>query len=174
VHMEKGATAITALHQTTKRDDRQNQLALKKTIDGLNCEIKQVETVLTGLAARKTKNPQSYWTADESCSQADLCLFLRMFSPDCGLFTKRKNDQWRFIQEQLLQVLSKAAVDAKEEEFSWRRAALQEQMNEAQRLQAEDDDGEQGQEPQDSEPASGDIAGRDGDDNGNNILGPSI
>jgi len=50
VNTEKGATAITALHQTTKRDDCQNQLALKK-INGLNHEIKQVETVLTGLVA---------------------------------------------------------------------------------------------------------------------------
>ena len=147
---------------------------IEKTIDGLNREIKQVETVLTGLAARKTKNPQSYWTADESCSQADLCLFLRMFSPDCSLFTKWKNDQWRFTQEQLLQVLLKAVVDAKEEEFSWCRMALQEQLDEAQSLQAEDDNGEQGQEPQDPEPAGGDIAGRDGDDNQNNISGHSI
>ena len=51
MNTEKGATAITALYQTTKRDERQNQLALKKTIDGLNREIKQVETILTGLAA---------------------------------------------------------------------------------------------------------------------------
>ena len=76
-----------------------------------------------------------------------------------------------------MEIHSRAAftsVDAKEEEFSQCRAALQELMDEAQSLQAEDDNGEQGQEPQDSEPAGGDIAGRDGDDNGNNISGPSI
>jgi len=76
-----------------------------------------------------------------------------------------------------VEIHSRAAftsVDAKEEEFSQRHAALQEQLDEAQSLQAEDDDGEQGQEPQDPEPANGDIAGRDGDDNGNNILGPAI
>jgi len=156
VNTEKGATAITALHQTTKRDEHQNQLALKKTINGLNHEIKQVETVLTGLAARKTKNPQSYWTADESCSQADLCLFLRMFCPDCGLFTKQKNDQWRFVQEQLLQILSKAAVDAKEEEFSRHHAVLQEQLDEVRNLRVENDNEEQGQEPQDPEPTGKD------------------
>jgi len=76
VHTEKGATAITALHQTAKRDERQNQIVLKKTIDSHKRELKQVETVLTGLTARKNKNPQSYWTADELTSQADICLFL--------------------------------------------------------------------------------------------------
>ena len=60
VHTEKGATAITALHQTATRDERQNQVALKKTIDSLTREIKQIETVLTKLTARKNKDPQSY------------------------------------------------------------------------------------------------------------------
>jgi len=167
VHTEKGATAITALHQTAKRDERQNQLALKKTIDSVTREIKQVETVLTGLTTQKNKKPQSYWTADESTSQADLCLFLRMFSPACGLFTKRKNEQWKFVQEQLSQVISKAAVDAKEEEFSRRRAALQKQLDEAQQAAEEDgDDDEQGQDP---EPASG--AGDDKEDD-NDSSGP--
>jgi len=42
----------------------------EKTTDGLNCEIKPVETVVTGLATHKNKNPQLYWTADESNSRA--------------------------------------------------------------------------------------------------------
>jgi len=75
-----------------------------------------------------------------------------MFSPDCGLFTKRKNEQWKFVEEQLLNVISKAAVDAKEEQFTRRRAALQEQLEEAQRAALPDEDEDQGQDP---EPASG-------------------
>jgi len=90
-----------------------------------------------------------------------------MCCPDCSLFTKWKNEQWRFIQEQLVQVLSKAVVDAKEEEFSQHHAALQQQLDEAQSLQAVDNK-EQGQGPQDPESASEEISHRDGDDNENN------
>ena len=140
------------MHQTEKRDKRQNEATLKKQIDGLKRELKQLETILTALTVRKNKKPQSYWTADQTTSQADLCLFLRMFSPDCGLFTKRKNEQWKFVEEQLLNVISKAAVDAKEEQFTRRRAALQEQLEEAQRAVPPDEDEDQGQDP---EPASG-------------------
>jgi len=68
------------------------------------------------------------------------------------------NNQWRFIQEQILPVLSKSAVDAKEEEFLRRRTVLQEQLDELQRgPEAEDDDNEDEQEP---EPARGVIADR--------------
>jgi len=61
-------------------------------------------------------------------------------------------------------------VDAKEKEFSWCHAVLQEQLGEAQRggLQVEDNDKEQ--QPQDPEPSNGvitDSAGRDSDDNDN-------
>jgi len=133
VHTERGATGITALHQTERRDDRQNEIALKKHVDGIKRELKQIETILAALTICKTKKPQSYWIADQSALQADLCLFLRMFAPDCGLFTKRKNEQWKFVEEQLLQVLSKASVDAKEEHFARRRADLQEQLEDAER-----------------------------------------
>jgi len=117
---------------------------MKKNIDSLKHELKQLETIFAALTVRKNKKPQSYWTADQSASQADLCLFLRMFSPDCGLFTKHKNEQWKFIEEQLLSVLSKAAVDAKEEVFTWRRAVLQEQLEEAQQALLPDEDEGQG------------------------------
>jgi len=149
VHTEKGATNITALHQTTKRDKCQNQVAMKKQIDGLKHALKIIETILSALTIRKNRNPQSYWTADQSTSQADLILLLRIFAPDCGLFTKRKNEQWKYVEEQLLQILSKAAVDAKEEQFTRHRAVLQEQLQEAERepLPAEEDDG-LGQDPE--------------------------
>jgi len=151
VHTEKGATGITALHQTTKRDERQNQIAMKKQVDGLKRELKTIETILSALTIRKNRNPQSYWTADQSTSQADLILLLRIFAPDCGLFTKRKNEQWKYVEEQLLQILSKAAVDAKEEQFMRRHAVLQEQLQEeAERepLPAEEDEGLVGQDPE--------------------------
>jgi len=98
------------------------------------------------------QQPQLYWTADQSTSQADLCLFLCMFSPDCDLFTKHKNDQWKFVGEQLLNILSKAAVDTKEEQFTWHHAVLQEQLEEAQRALLPDKD--KGQEGQDFAPPS--------------------
>jgi len=66
-----------------------------------------------------------------------------MFSPECGLFTKCKNEQWKFVKDNILQVLSKAAVDAMDEKFTWHCAALQEQLEEAQEsLAAEDDNNE--------------------------------
>ena len=76
--------------------------------------------------------------------------FLCMFSPDCGLFTKRKNEQWKFVEENVLQVLSKAAVDAMDEQFTRRRATLQEQLDEAQRdplAEDEDDEDENDEDP---------------------------
>ena len=168
VHTEKGATAITALHQTAKRDERQNQIVLKKTIDSLKHKLKQVETVLTGLTTHKNKNPQLYWTADELMLQADICLFLQMFSPDCGLFTKHKNDQWRFVQEQILPVLSKSAVDAKEEEFLRRRTMLQEQQDKLERgPEAEDDDNQDEEEPEPAGRVIPDNAGGNNDDDNN-------
>jgi len=133
VHTERGATGITALHQTERRDDCQNEIALKKHVDGIKRELKQIETILAELTICKTKKLQSYWIADQSALQADLCLFLRMFAPDCSLFTKCKNEQWKFVEEQLLQVLSKASVDAKEEHFARHRADLQEQLEDAER-----------------------------------------
>jgi len=77
--------------------------------------------------------------------QADLCLFLHMFAPDCGLFTKHKNKQWKFVEENLLQVLSKASINAKEEQFTCHHADLQEQLEEAEQedLQWEDNDNRQ-------------------------------
>jgi len=80
-----------------------------------------------------------------STSQADLLLLLRIFAPDCGLFTKRKNEQWKYVEEQLLNILSKAAVDAKEEQFTRRRVVLQEQLEEAQRAQLPYEDEGEGQ-----------------------------
>jgi len=129
------------LHQTERRDDRQNEIALKKHVDGIKRELKQIETILAELTICKTKKLQSYWIADQSALQADLCLFLRMFAPDCSLFTKCKNEQWKFVEEQLLQVLLKASVDAKEEHFARHCADLQEQLEDAERDNrlAEDD-----------------------------------
>jgi len=78
--MKKGATSITVLHQTTRRDEHQNQDTIKRTIDTLKCELQQVETVLAALTMCKNKFPQSYWTVDQSTSQADLCLFAHVFT----------------------------------------------------------------------------------------------
>jgi len=134
-----------------KRDEHQNQAKMKKQIDGLKHELKQLETILAALTICKNKRPNLYWTTDQSTSQADLCLSLRMFSPDSGLFTRHKNEQGKIVEEQLLNILSKAAVDAKEEQFMWCHAALQEQLEEAQRAALPDEDEDQGQDP---EPAS--------------------
>jgi len=118
---------------------------MKKQIDGLKCELKTIETILSALTICKNRNPQSYWTADQSTLQADLILLLHIFAPDCGLFTKHKNEQWKYVEEQLLNILSKAAVDAKEEQFTRRRVVLQEQLEEAQRAQLPYEDEGEGQ-----------------------------
>jgi len=41
-----------------------------------------------------------------------------MFSPEYGLFTKCKNEQWKFVEDNILQVLLKAALDAMDEKFT--------------------------------------------------------
>jgi len=66
-----------------------------------------------------------------------------MFDPDCGLFTKHKNEQWKFVEENLLQVLSKASVDAKEEQFTCRCTDLQGQLEQAEREDLDNDDGQE-------------------------------
>jgi len=106
---------------------------MKKQVDGLKHELKTIKTILSALTICKNRNPQSYWTVDQSTSQVDLILLLHIFAPDCGLFTKCKNKQWKYVEEHLLQMLSKAAVDAKEEQFTWWHAVLQEQLQEAER-----------------------------------------
>jgi len=78
--------------------------------------------------------------------------FLHMFSPDCGLFTKHKNEHWKFVEENVLQVLSKAAVDAMDEQFTWPRATLQEQLDEAQRDPLAEDVDDEDEDENDEDP----------------------
>jgi len=62
------------------------------------------------------KKLQSYWIDDQLTSVVVLILFLHILAPDCGLFfiSKHKNKPWKFA-EKLLNILSMAAIDMKEE-----------------------------------------------------------
>jgi len=124
VRTECGATAIIALQQTTLRNNRLNQQALKQAKSRLDRESKNISTTLTLLAALKRKKPDAYWIFNLSSSQQELTMILRLLSPDCGVISKGKQEQWRYIEDHLAGMLSQAAVDARAEEYMRRLAAI--------------------------------------------------
>jgi hypothetical protein len=58
-----------------------------------------------------------YWDVNANCAQDILVLMLRMFLPTCGVLSKSRAIQWGVIKENILPVLSKAAMDAKQQEY---------------------------------------------------------
>jgi len=128
VRTECGATGLVALHQTTLRNSRINKQTLKKTKDKLERESKNISTTLTALAALKQKKPDAYWDVSLRSSQQELSMILRLLAPDCGMISKGKQDQWRYIEEFLSPILSQAAVDAKAEEYLQCLATIAEEL----------------------------------------------
>jgi len=51
-------------------------------------------------------------------------MILCLLAPDCGMISKGKQDQWRYIEEFLSPILSQAAVNAKAEEDLQRLATI--------------------------------------------------
>jgi len=124
VRTECGATAIIALQQTTLRNNRLNQQALKQAKSKLDRESKNISTTLTSLAALKQKKADAYWIFNLGSSQQELTMILHLLSPDCGMISKGKQEQWRYIEDKLAGMLSQAAVDARAEEYTRRLAAI--------------------------------------------------
>ena len=46
-----------------------------------------------------------------------MTLFLRLFEPKCGALGKKKEEQWSIIEKKVIPVLSKEAVDVKEQYY---------------------------------------------------------
>jgi len=116
VRTECGATGIVALYQTSLRNSRINQQALKQSKSKLDRESKNISTTLTSLAALKRKKPDNYWVFSLGSSQQELTMILCLSAPESGVLSKGKQEQWQFIEENLAPMLSQAAVDAKGEE----------------------------------------------------------
>jgi len=77
-------------------------------------------------------------------------MLLRLLAPQSGMISKGKQAMWRHVEDNLLPMLSQAAVDAKGEEYARRLAtvavqiaALQEQEQQLENLPVEttEDDG---------------------------------
>jgi len=115
--MECGATGIIALHQTAQRNNRLNKESMKKAKDRLERESKLISMTLTAFAALKQKKPTAYWVFSLTSSQQDLSMILRLLALDSGVTSKGKQQQWKYIEENLSPMLSQAAVDAKAEEY---------------------------------------------------------
>jgi len=72
---------------------------------------------LTTFAALKQKKPTAYWVFSFTSSQQDLSMILRLLAPDSGVISKGKQQQWKYIEDNLSPMLSQAAVDAKAKEY---------------------------------------------------------
>ncbi len=159
VRTECGATGTIALYQTEQRNTRLSRQAIKKSIDKLERERKNISTTLTLLAALKQKRPDAYWIFTSQSSQSELSMLLRLLAPQSGMISKGKQAMWRYVEDNLLPMLSQAAVDAKGEEYARRlatvavaAAALQEQEQQLQNLPVEttEDDGSPDDPPEDT------------------------
>ncbi len=129
VRTECGATGIVALHQTTQRNSWLNKQAIQNSINKLDKEKKNITTTLTALAALKVKRPEdAYWVFSMQLSQLELSMILHLLAPQSGRISKGKQEMWRYIEENLLSMLSQAAVDAKGEEYSCRLAVVMEEL----------------------------------------------
>jgi len=119
VRTECGATGLVALHQTSLVCNNQlNNIAIKKAKDKLGRESKNISTMLTSLAALKQKKPDLYWIFTPQSSQQELSMIIRLLAPDSGMISKGKQLMWNYIEAKLIPLLTKAAVDAKAEEYS--------------------------------------------------------
>ena len=138
------------MYQTAQRNDRLKKQEIKKAKDKLECESKTISTTLTSLSALKQKKPNGYWLFSLQSSQQELSMLLWLLDPESGMISKGKQDQWRYIEDKIIPMLSQAAVDAKAEEYSHRLAAIAEELA---ALQAQD---QQLEDPVEDTPASTD------------------
>jgi hypothetical protein len=80
--------------------------------------------VLTSSDAHKVANPDSYWIVNEASPQALFVTLLRLFAPACGILSKSKEQQWPVMQKKIMPLVSRTAIDAKEEEYRRRLTVI--------------------------------------------------
>ncbi len=69
-----------------------------------------------------------YWDVFANSSQDILVLMLRMFLPTCGVLSKARAIQWDVVKNKILPLLSKAAMDAKQQEYARRLATIKREL----------------------------------------------
>ena len=125
-----GANGIVALHQTRQRDQRLNKEASEKNRSSLEREVRSLRTTVSGIASLKKRKTANFWVVDESWSQADMQLILRLFAPNSKMLNKNKVMQWEFLRDNVCRTLTELKVLAKEEECIKRLAEIQEELGE--------------------------------------------
>jgi hypothetical protein len=83
-------------------------------------ETSPVEIMIPALEAPLDE----YWEVNANSAQDVLVLMLRMFLPTGGVLSKPRATQWGVIEEKILPCLSKAAMDAKQQEYERRMATI--------------------------------------------------
>jgi len=124
VQTKCGANGIITLHQTSQHNTRLTKQDATKAKDKLDCESKNISTTLTVLAALQWKKPDAYWVFSMASSQQELSMIVHLLAPESGMISKGKQDLWHYIEQKLVPMLSKAVVDAKGEEYTWRLAMV--------------------------------------------------
>jgi hypothetical protein len=80
-----------------------------------------------------------YWDVRENSAQDILVLMLRMFLPTCGVLSKARVIQWGVVEKDVLPRLSKAAVDAKEQEYHWRMLTIEGELAKLAKITSNED-----------------------------------
>ncbi len=73
---------------------------------------------------------EQYWAVRANSPQDILVLMLRMFLPACGVLSKARGIQWGVVEKEVVPILSKAAVDAKEQEYQRRLLTIESELAE--------------------------------------------
>jgi hypothetical protein len=81
-----------------------------------------------------------YWDVCATSAQDILVLMLRMFVPTCGVLSKARAIQWDVIEKDVVPRLSKAAVDAKEQEYHRRMLTIEGELAELAKIASNGDD----------------------------------
>jgi hypothetical protein len=69
-----------------------------------------------------------------------LVLMLRMFLPTRGVLSKARTIQWGVIEKDMLPRLSKAAADAKEQDYHWHMLTIEGELAELAKMTSNKDD----------------------------------
>jgi hypothetical protein len=83
---------------------------------------------------------ERYWDVRANSAQDILVLMLRMFLPACGVLSKSRAIQWSVVEKEVLPRLSKAAVDAKEQEYHRRLDTIEGELAELAQISSKEDD----------------------------------
>ena len=73
---------------------------------------------------------EQYWDCGTTNPQEILVLMLWMFRPTCGVLSKAWAIHWVVVEREVLPRLSRAAVDAKEQEYRRRMAVIKGELAE--------------------------------------------